>query len=343
MKLVSTHLLCLALIASGLNAQEKKITSFSAPYPTVGAVERLDPALDALLAADAVIEKLAEGFAWAEGPVWVAGNHALLFSDVPANRVYQWKEDEGVRVFLEPSGFTGEKYEGRQPGSNGLALDREGRLTLCQHGDRRVARLAGDGKGFITLADRWEGKRFNSPNDLCVDRAGNLYFTDPPYGLGKNSPQETEFCGVYRLGIDGTLTLLSRELERPNGIALSPDERTLYVANSHRPRPVVMAYPLGADGTAGAGRVFWDNTELIARTKRPGAADGLRVDTQGNLWATGPGGVLILDPHGKQLGTILTGRATSNCAFGGPDGHTLYLTADKTLLRIRTKAKDAGQ
>jgi gluconolactonase len=343
MKPISALLLCLTLAVPGLFAAKTAPTSLSAPYPTLGSIERLDPALDAVLAPDATIEKLAEGFTWAEGPVWVAEKGALLFSDVPENRVYRWKDGEGISVFLEPSGFTGEKYEGRERGSNGLTLDRAGRLTLCQHGDRRVARLAPDGKSFIPLADHWEGKRFNSPNDLCFDRAGNLYFTDPPYGLGPHTPQETDFCGVYRLGVDGKLTLLSRELERPNGIALSADEHTLYVSNSHGPRPIIMAFPLLADGTAGAGRVFWDGTALIARTKRTGAPDGLKVDTHGNLWATGPGGVLILSPEGKHLGTVLTGRATANCAFGGADGHTLYLTADRTLLRIKTKATGAGR
>ncbi len=343
MKNVAVCLISLTLAASGLGAAENPITSFSAPYPTLGSIERLDPALDAVLAPDATIEKLAEGFTWAEGPVWVAANEVLLCSDVPQNRVYQWKDGAGISVFLEPSGFTGEKYEGRERGSNGLTLDREGRLTLCQHGDRRVARLGPDGKSFITLADRWEGKRFNSPNDLCFDRAGNLFFTDPPYGLGPKTKQEIDFCGVYRLRADGKLTLLSRDLERPNGLALSPDERTLYVGNSHGPRPIIMAFALQADGSVGPGRVFWDSSALVSRTKRPGALDGMKVDTAGNLWTTGPGGVLIISPEGKHLGSILTGRATANCAFGGTDGHTLYLTADHTLLRIKTKAAGAAR
>lgn len=337
-----TSLLCLTLTATALTAADKTITSLPAPYPTLGSIERLDPALDALLPAGAVIEKLAEGFSWSEGPVWVKAGEALLFSDVPQNRVYRWTEGKGITVFLEPSGFTGEGYEGRERGSNGLTFDRQGRLTLCQHGDRRLARLAPDGKNFATLVDRWEGKRLNSPNDLCFDRAGNLFFTDPPYGLGPNTPKEIEFNGVYRLSVDGKLTVLSRELERPNGIALSADERTLYVANSHGPRPIIMAYPLHAGGTVGKGRVFWDSTELVKRTKRTGALDGLKVDTRGNLWATGPGGVLILNAEGKHLGTILTGHATANCAFGGPDGRTLYMTANNTLLRIQTNATDAN-
>ena len=343
MKIVSAYLLSLTLAAPGLIAAEKNIASQTAPYPTLGSIERLDPALDALLAPDAKIEKLAEGFTWAEGPIWMAAKGSLLFSDVPENRVYRWKDGEGISVFLEPSGFTGTVYNGRERGSNGLTLDRQDRLVLCQHGDRRVARLAADGKTFETLADRTDGKRFSSPNDLCFDRAGNLFFTDPPYGLPSDVKQETEFNGVYRLSKDGKLTVISRELDRPNGLALSVDEQTLYVANSHGPRPVIMAYALRADGTAGPGRVFWDNTERIARTKRGGAPDGLKVDTNGNLWATGPGGVLIISPEGKHLGSILTGRATANCTFGDADGHTLYLTADHTLLRLKTKAKGAAR
>lgn len=340
MKIVTTCLLGLTLTTSGLIAAEA-ITSLPSPYPATGSIERLDPALDAVLSSDATIEKLAEGFNWSEGPVWIAGKKELLFSDVPENRVYRWKEGAGISVYLEPSGFTGEKYEGRERGSNGLTVNQQGQLALCQHGDRRVALLNADGKSFKTLVDRWEGKRFNSPNDLCFDRAGNLFFTDPPYGLPKDIPQETDFCGVYRLSTDGKLTLLSRELERPNGIALSVDEKTLYVANSHGPRPIIMAYALQADGSAGAGKVFWDSTDLISRTKRRGGMDGLKVDAKGNLWATGPGGVLIISPEGKHLGSILTGRATANCAFGG-DGHTLYITADEALLRVKTKTTGAA-
>jgi gluconolactonase len=317
------------------------ITSTKAPYPNHGTIERLDAALDALLAADARIEKLAEGFNWSEGPVWRAREGDLLFSDVPENIVYRWKDGAGVAVFLEPSGFTGENYDGRERGSNGLTLDGDGRLLLCQHGDRRVARRNDDGKSFTTLADRFEGKRFNSPNDLCLDRAGNIYFTDPPYGMGPGTSKELDYHGVYRRAVDGTVTLLSKELERPNGIALSVDERTLYVANSHGPRPIIMAFALKADGTAGPGRVFWDSTELIARTKRRGGMDGLKVDEKGNLWATGPGGVLILSPAGKHLGSLLTDRATANCGFGESDGTTLYITADDLLLRVKTKVKGA--
>jgi gluconolactonase len=347
--MIAPRLSRLALVALPLTilaaagAAPAPIVSAQAPFPIVGSIERLDPGLDRLLAPGAEIEKLAEGFTWAEGPVWMAPQAQLLFSDVPGNRVYRWRDADGVAVFLEPSGFTGTHYEGRERGSNGLTFDRQGRLVLCQHGDRRVARLGPDGKDFVALVDHWNGKRFNSPNDLCFDRAGNLYFTDPPYGLGPKTPQEIDFCGVYRLGTDGSLSVITRELERPNGIALSVDEKTLYVGSTHAPRPVIMAYPLRNDGSAGPGTIFWDSTELIARTKRPGLMDGMKVDNLGNLWTTGPGGVLILSPAGRHLGTLLTGRPTANCAFGGTDGRTLFITAEHLLLRVKTTVTDAGR
>ena len=337
-------LVVLSLVVPALlTAAPAPITSATAPYAAVGSVERLDPALDALLAPDAAMEKLAEGFNWSEGPIWVAAQSHLLFSDVPEDRVYRWKEGEGVSVFLEPSGFTGAVYNGRERGSNGLTLDRQGRLVLCQHGDRRVARLAADGKNFETVVDRFEGRRFSSPNDLCFARAGNLFFTDPPYGLPADTKQETAFNGVYRLGLDGKLTVIARDMDRPNGVALSPDERTLYVGSTHDPKPVIMAYSLDAGGAVTGSRVFFDGTDLIARTKRHGGFDGLKVDTRGNVWSTGPGGVLVISPDGRHLGTLLTGRATANCTFGDADGKTLYITANNLLLRIKTKVAGAGR
>jgi gluconolactonase len=333
-----------AVMASGLmRAAPAPIVSAALPYQldAKSSIERLDPRLDAVLDADATVEHLASGFNWSEGPVWVAEMNALLFSDVPEDRVYRWAEGEGVSVFLEPSGFTGKLYTGRERGANGLALDPRGKLVLAQHGDRRVARLADDGKSFETIVDRFEGKRFSSPNDLCYDRAGNLFFTDPPYGLPKDTPQETDFHGVYRLSVEGKLTVIAWDLSRPNGVALSPDQGTLYVGSSDGKEPWVKAYALNEDGAVASSRIFFDGTELIARTKRRGSFDGLKVDAAGNVWTSGPGGVLIISPEGTHLGTILTGRATANCAFGDADGRTLYITADEALLRVRARVRGA--
>ena len=309
--------------------------------PTVGQIFRQEAGLDSLLDANAKIEVLASGFEWSEGPVWVKDGGYLLFSDIPRNVVMRWKEGEGVKEYLRPAGYTGVADYGREPGSNGLTLDPQGRLVLCEHGDRRVARLEKNG-GKRTLADNYQGKRLNSPNDLVYHSNGDLYFTDPPYGLPQNvqdSRKELDFQGVYRLSKDGQLTLLTKELARPNGLAFSPDEKTLYVAQSDPEKAIWMAYPVQNDGTLGTGRVFADATSMVG--KEQGLPDGLKVDRNGNLFATGPGGVHIYNPAGKLLGRIGTGQKTANCAWG-EDGSVLYITADKYLCRIRTKTKGAG-
>jgi gluconolactonase len=310
-------------------------------YPTLGTIDRKDRRIDRLIPRDATLEKLAEGYNWSEGPAWDRRKQLLYFSDVPENTVFQWEEGQPVRVFLKPSGYTGSEPRGGEPGSNGLVIDPQGRLVLCQHGDRRVARLEPDGK-FTTLADRYEGKRFNSPNDAVYKSNGDLYFTDPPYGLlGKNDDpkKELNFNGVFRLGRDGTVTLLTKEMTYPNGIGFSPDEKTLYVANSDPRMAIWMAFDVKPDGTLGKGRVFADVTAL-AKTKK-GLPDGLKVDRAGNLFATGPGGVLVFDPDGTQLGTIETGEATANCGWGA-DGSTLFVTADMYLCRIRLSTRGLG-
>lgn len=311
-------------------------------YPEHGSIERLDPALDALLAPGAKMERLAGKFDWSEGPTWLKNEKMVVFSDVPMNQVYGWSEREGLSVYLYPSGYTGSAARGGEPGSNGLTTDAQGRLVLAEHGDRRIARLEADGKK-TTLADNYEGKKFNSPNDLVYDSKGNLFFTDPPYGLERrleDPKKEIPFQGVYRLSADGKLTVLVQDLKFPNGIALSPDEKTLYVAQSDPQRAVYMAYDLKEDGTVANARVLFDATSKVG-SANPGLPDGMKIDQQGNLWATGPGGVLIITPQGKHLGTIRTGVPTGNCAWGD-DGSTLYITADMYLCRIRTKVKGAG-
>ena len=309
--------------------------SLKAPYPTVGEIERLDPDLDRLVPRDAKIEKLATGFLWSEGPVWVKNGGYLLFSDVKANTTYKFQEGAGISVYLRPSGYFGSTWHSIEPGANGLTLDAQGHLTLCEHGERRVARL-NDDKKQTALADHFEGKRFNSPNDLVFDSQGNLYFTDPPYGLDgtfKSSQKEMDYCGVFRISKDGIVSLITKELNAPNGIALSPDEKTLYVGNSDAERAIWMAFDLKSDGTVANGRIFADVTALTKKGM-VGNPDGMKVDKQGNLFATGPGGVFIFTPQGKQLGKIAPGDKTANCAWGD-DGRTLYITNNDKLVRIR--------
>ena len=305
---------------------------------TVGSIERVDAGLDAIIAHDAVIEKLAEGFSWAEGPVWRKDGAYLLFSDVPKNTIYKWKQGEGISVFLRPSGYMGNNPPGRELGSNGLTLDLRGALVMADHGNRQVARLDEARFTKVSLADRFDGKRLNSPNDLVFHSNGDLYFTDPPFGLARlnNDPaKELDFSGVYRLTATGQLQLITRELGFPNGIAFSPDERTLYVSNAENRKPIWMAYEVSVDGSVGAGRVFFDASKFVG-DGRSGVPDGMRVDRKGNLFATGPGGIFVLSPQGKHLGTIRTGQPTANCAFGDDDT-VLYITANNQLLRIRLR------
>ncbi len=324
---------CLPLLATSLAFAER---------PNIGSVVRHDEALDKLLDKDAKIEVLTSGFVWSEGPVWDKKNKRLLWSDVPANTIYEWSEDkEGHRVFMTPSGYTGVTAGYPEPGSNGLSFDAKGRLLTCEHGDRRVAALT-PGGGKITLADRYDGKRFNSPNDLSVHSSGAIYFTDPPYGLPnreKDPNRETPWFGVYRIETDGAVTLLTKECDRPNGIALSADEKTLYVAQSHGPKPYIFAWDIKEDGSLGPQRVLYDCSELAK--KYSGVPDGMKVDKDGNIWTTGPGGVLIISPQGKLLGQILTGQNTANCNWGD-DGSTLYMTADFYICRIKTRTKGPG-
>ncbi len=309
----------------------------------IGEIERLDPAFDKLIAADTKIEVLAGGYEWSEGPVWLPKENKLLFNDIPANQVIQWKEGEGASVFKEKVGYSGKKpFTGGEPGANGMMLDSKGRLYLCCHGDRCVKMMTKKGK-FKTLVSKYEGKRLNSPNDLIFHANGDLYFTDPPYGLPKryeDPARELDWCGVYRLSKDGELTLLTKEMTRPNGIAFSPDQKTLYVAQSDPAAAIWKTFPVKEDGTLGAGKLFYDATKWVG--KRPGLPDGMAIDEHGNVWATGPGGVLVFSPAGKLLGRISTGEKTANCTFGA-DGKTLFITADMYLCRVKTLVKGLGK
>ncbi len=307
-----------------------------------GNIMRIDPRFDQLVSQDAVLEKIAEGFTWVEGPVWNREGDYLLFSDIPSNSVFKWKEGEGVTLYLKPSGYTGSSpFKGKEPGSNGLTFDSSGRLVLCEHGDRRISRLEKDGTK-TTLADRYEGKRLNSPNDAVFKSNGDLYFTDPPFGLPKNFndlSKELPFQGVYKLSPQGKLTLLTKDIKAPNGIAFSPNEKVLYVTDVDRKRPAWLAFDVRNDGAITNGRIFYDAKPFTQKMK--GASDGLKVDKNGNLFATGPGGVYVFSPEGVHLGTIITGVPTSNVGWGN-DGSYLYITAGTTVYRIKLNTKGIG-
>ena len=302
------------------------------------AVERLDDRLDAILSVNTPLEVLAEGFEWSEGPVWVPAENHVIFSDIPRNTIYSWSDEDGLEVYLRPAGYNRDDPFGKELGTNGLLLDADGRLVMCNHGLRGITRLNEDNHTHTVLIDRYDGKRLNSPNDAVYKSNGDLYFTDPSYGLdGVNqSPhKELDYNGVYRFGADSTLTLLTREMTNPNGIGFSPDESVLYVAQSDGDAPIIRAFDLKEDGTLENSRVFFDSSALRDAGRR-GAPDGMAVDRNGNVFATGPGGVLVIAPDGTHLGSILTGEATANCAFN-EDGSQLYITADMYLMRIAVK------
>jgi gluconolactonase len=307
-----------------------------APAPRL---EVVDAELGELLPEGGRPERLAQGFRWLEGPAWDVAERRLLFSDIPANRIYELTSDGRARIFLEPSGYSGDApFAGREPGSNGLVEDAEGRLILCQHGDRRVVRRERDGS-LTVLADRFDGRRLNSPNDAIATPSGEIWFTDPPFGLpgGFDDPgKELPFQGVYRVRRDGRVDLLTSEVRAPNGLALSPDGRTLYVSNAE---PGVAAhyyaFEVHADGTLGPKRLFFDATAW-SKAGRPGAPDGIEVDPSGRVWATGPGGVHVFTAAGRHLGTIAFDRPVANLEFG--DDGDLYLAADTAIWRLRTRA-----
>ena len=316
------------------------------PYERVGHIERLAPGLGVLIDPLSPIEKLAEGFTWSEGPAWIARDGGyLLFSDVPANRMHRWSERDGSSVFLEPSGLAGPVPASlREAGSNGLIPGPGNTLLMADSGSRGIFRLDLATRQKTMLAERYQGHRFNSPNDLVLARDGAIYFTDPPYGLAglDASPlKEQPVNGVYRLDPDGNVTLIDGGLTFPNGILLSPDGRTLYVSNSDPHRAIWMAYRLDARGNVLSRRVFADVTDKVAQD-RPGLPDGMAIDRGGNLFASGPGGIYVLDPEGRILGRIETGTAIANCTFGGADGRTLYMTSNHMLARVRTLTAGLG-
>jgi gluconolactonase len=316
------------------DAQEKPLLKIE--------IVRLDPRFDKLVPLDAKIEKIAGGHKWVEGPVWNRKKGYLLFSDIPNNSVYKWQDGNGESLFLKPSGYTGKQpFDGPEPGSNGLTYDPQGRLVLAEHGDRRVARLERNGRK-ATLADRYQGKRLNSPNDVVFKSNGDLYFTDPPFGLPRSFDdprKELPFQGVYRYSKDGKLTLLTKDIKAPNGITFSPDEKKLYVSNADPANAVWMVYDIMADGSIANVKVLFNAT---ARTKnKKGAPDGMKVDREGNLFAAGPGGIYVIAPDGAHLGTIETGIPTGNVAWG-EDGSSLFVTSSTNVYRLRLTTKGAS-
>ena len=306
---------------------------------TIGMIERLDPDIDKFISDNAQIEVLASGFSWAEGPVWVSHLNGILFTDVPKNTAYLWTENKGVTEFLKPSGMTNHAPHSTNEGANGLLLDAAGNLVLCQHGDRRVSRLKNwsfNEPEYETLIDHYDGKRFNSPNDLVFNTKDELFFTDPPYGLkdqDRDPLKELSFNGIYKWSKEKGITLLNEALSRPNGIAISLDEKTIYVGNSDANNPIIAAFDL-VDGRLINQRVFFDAKSM--GKKGMGLFDGLKVHSSGVLFATGPGGVLLITPEGKHIGTVRPGKATANCAFD-KDENYLYLTSTNVLARIKLK------
>jgi gluconolactonase len=324
----SQALVTLALSASVMFAQSATQTP----------IRRIDPAFDKLVSPSANVEKVAGGFQFVEGPVWYRRGGYLLFSDIPGNVIRKWSPTGGATVFRDHI-FAGEYPAGKQVGTNGLTLDKQGRIITAEHGNRRVSRIAQDGM-LTVLADHYEGKRLNSPNDVAVKKNGDIYFTDPPFGLltpgqglqdaAKNPLRELEFNGVFRITAAGKIDAVAKDLALPNGLAFSPDEKKLYVANSAGKTWSV--YDVKPDGTLANSRIFFDADKETA----PGLPDGMKVDTAGNVWATGPGGILVISPQAKLLGVITFPEVPANCAWGDADGKTLYVTARTGLYRIKT-------
>ncbi|MFL5786817.1 MAG: SMP-30/gluconolactonase/LRE family protein [Flavisolibacter sp.] len=303
----------------------------------IGPIERLDPALDELIHKDAHVSIIAEGFKWSEGPLWVPEKKMLLFSDIPRNSIFKWTQEKGTELYLTPSGYTSSKPRGGETGSNALLLNSKGQLVMCQHGDRRMAMMDAPlnhpAAKFITLADRYNGKRFDSPNDAAFRSNGDLYFTDPPYGLEhyiNDSSKEAPYQGVYKVSKDGKVVLLTDTLTRPNGIAFLPGEKSIIVANSDPDKAIWYIYDLDKDGLFINGRIFYDGTSESKRVG--GGPDGFKIDRNGNVFSTGPGGIWIFNKNGKVLGKIRIFGRVSNCAFT-EDERTLFITADSYVLK----------
>ncbi|HEV7609639.1 MAG TPA: SMP-30/gluconolactonase/LRE family protein [Steroidobacteraceae bacterium] len=319
----------------------------AAPAPTKiddARIDRWDPAMDAIVPKDWKVEKVAEGFGWAEGPIWIKSGGYLLFSDVPGNKTWKWSEKGGLEKFLDPSGAPSfDANIWREAGSNGLGADGPNSILMADSGNRGIQRLDLKTKKKTPVAMTFEGKKFSSPNDVVRMKNGVVFFTDPPYGFKKydDAPEkEIAFNGVFRVGKDGKVTAIEKELTRPNGVALSPDEKTLYVAQSDSAKAIINAYTLDKDGNVTAKKLFHDTTDLVS-DQAPGAPDGLTVAADGTVFTSAPGGILVLSKEGKRLGRIWDGKQTANCKFGD-DGKTLYMTSSNFVARIRLNIKGQG-
>jgi gluconolactonase len=309
-------------------------------YKTIGEIERLDPSLDSIISPNAKPEIIAEGMDWSEGPLWIEKNKMLLFSDVPRDTIFKWTEEKGKEVYLTPSGYTDTAKRGGEMGSNGLTLDNDGNLILCQCGNRQIARMDAPldqpAVKYTSLANSYNGKKFNSPNDVICNSKGEIFFTDPPYGLEKNMEdpkKEMPFQGVYKIKKNGEVILLLDSITRPNGILLLPGEKTLLIANSDPAKPNWYAYDISGDSLTN-GRIFY--TTAGSDKKLKGLPDGMKVDKAGNLFASGPGGIWIFNNSGKLAGKIKVPDAASNCSLSG-DEKTLYITNDGYVLRLKMR------
>jgi gluconolactonase len=340
MRFLSVSVLALSCVAA--------VACIAAPAAPIkieeATIDRWDPAMDAIVPKDWKIEKLAEGFGWAEGPIWVKSGGYLLFTDVPGNKMWKWSEKGGLEKFLDPSGAANPDMDvWREAGANGLAILDKKSILLADTGSRGIQKLDLKSKKKTPVAMSFEGKKFASPNDVTRMKSGVIFFTDPPYGFKKfdDAPQiEIKFNGVYRMGKDGKVTAIEKELYRPNGVALSPDERTLYVSQSEPTKAIINAYSLDADGNVTGKKLFHDVTDLVGE-KSPGLPDGLTVASDGTIFTSAPGGILVLSKEGKRLGRINDGKPTANCKFGD-DGKTLYLTSKDMLARIRLNVTGVG-
>jgi gluconolactonase len=328
----------LAVVLASCNNNEKPLAK-APSADTLSEVEILDPEAEKLFSKDAKAEILAEGFLWSEGPLWLKDEQKLIFSDVPRNTINSWSEKEGLKVYLTPSGYTDSIPRGGETGSNGLCLNNNGKLILAQHGDRRIAEMQAPLNApkaeFKTLANKFAGKRFSSPNDVCADKKGNYYFTDPPYGLvnqEKDSSKEQTKEGVYRINIDGTVEQLIDSLTRPNGIIVSNDGIKLYVANSDPARAIWAVYDIDVTGKLTNGKVFMDATSFVNKGK--GLPDGLKMDSKGYIYASGPTGIWVFNPSGKHIATIKIKEHASNVALDDTESY-LYITANMYLLRVK--------